>query len=68
VAGTRWQIAVGFEAAKSDCGLDEYEVRQWHAWHRHVTLALLAHAFLVVMRNVGKKRNAASGPDSTHGT
>jgi SRSO17 transposase len=67
VAGTRWQIDVGFEAAKNDCGLDEYEVRKWHAWYRHITLALLAHAFLVVMRNVGKKRAAASGIDPTHG-
>ncbi|HEY7712077.1 MAG TPA: IS701 family transposase [Candidatus Entotheonella sp.] len=67
VAGTRWQIEVGVEAAKNDCGLDEYEVRKWHAWYRHVTLALLAHAFLVVMRNVGKKRDAASGTDPTHG-
>jgi SRSO17 transposase len=67
VAGTRWQIEVGFEAAKNDCGLDEYEVRKWHAWYRHITLALLAHAFLVVMRNVGKKRDAASGTDPTHG-
>jgi hypothetical protein len=55
VAGTRWRIAGGFEAAKSDGGLDEYEGRKWHAWYRHVTLALLAHAFLVVRRNVGKK-------------
>jgi SRSO17 transposase len=66
VAGTRWQIEVGFEAAKNDCGLDEYEVRKWHAWYRHITLALLAHAFLVGRRNVGKKRAAASGIDPTH--
>jgi SRSO17 transposase len=50
VAGSRWQIEVGFEAAKGACGLDEYEVRKWDAWHRHVTLSLLAHAFLAAMR------------------
>ena len=51
VAGARWRIEDGFESAKGECGLDEYEVRRWDAWHRHVTLALLAHAFLNVMRS-----------------
>lgn len=50
VAGMRWTIESGFETAKSECGLDEYEVRKWSAWSRHITLALLAHAFLTVMR------------------
>jgi SRSO17 transposase len=44
VAGTRWTIAACFEAAKGEVGLDRYEVRSWTGWHRHVTLALLAHA------------------------
>lgn len=56
VAGTRWQIEVAFEAAKQDCGLDEYEVRGWTAWHRHVTLSMLAHAFLAVVRATERKR------------
>ncbi len=56
VAGRRWSIEVSFEAAKQECGLDEYEVRTWSAWHRHITLALLAHAFLVAMRTPAKKR------------
>jgi len=51
VVGMRWQIESGFEAAKGECGLDDYEVRTWDAWHRHITLALLAHAFLAVMRH-----------------
>lgn len=34
--------------AKSEVGLDQYEVRSWHGWYRHVTLVLWAHAFLVV--------------------
>jgi SRSO17 transposase len=50
VAGTRWTIESCFEAAKSDVGLDQYEVRTWTAWHRHVTLAMLALAFLTVVR------------------
>ena len=57
VAGQRWNIEVGLEAAKQECGLDEYEVRSWLAWHRHVTLALLVHAFLLVMRAQAKEGN-----------
>ena len=50
VAGTRWAIEEGFEEAKSEVGLDQYEVRKWESWYRHITLALLAHAYLVVVR------------------
>lgn len=57
VAGRRWSIEASFEAAKQECGLDEYEVRRWEAWHRHITLALLAHAFRVAMRRPEKKRH-----------
>jgi SRSO17 transposase len=50
VAGTRWTIEKGFERAKGEVGLDEYEVRRWDAWHRHITFSLLADAYLAVMR------------------
>jgi SRSO17 transposase len=50
VAGTRWAIEVGFEQAKGEVGLDQYEVRRWEGWYRHITLCLLAHAFLAVSR------------------
>jgi SRSO17 transposase len=50
VAGTRWAIEDGFQQAKGEVGLDHYEVRKWPGWYRHTTLALLAHAFLVVTR------------------
>jgi SRSO17 transposase len=50
VAGTRWAIEAVIEAAKGEVGLDHYEVRRWPGWYRHVTLALLAHAFLAVTR------------------
>jgi len=50
VAGTRWAVEEAFAQAKGEVGLDQYEVRQWEAWYRHVTLCLLAHAFLVVVR------------------
>jgi hypothetical protein len=50
VAGMRWAIEEGFAAAKGEVGLDQYEVRRWAGWYRHVTLCLLAHAFLAVTR------------------
>jgi SRSO17 transposase len=49
VAGTRWTIEEGFQRAK-EIGLDQYEVRRWEGWHRHITLCLLAHAYLEVTR------------------
>ena len=45
-----WQVEDLFELAKGDCGLDEYEVRSWAGWHRHVTLSLFALAVLAVIR------------------
>ena len=50
VTGSRWKIEEGYEQAKGEVGLDQYEVRTWWAWYRYVTLALLAHAALVVMQ------------------
>jgi SRSO17 transposase len=50
VAGTRWTIEACFEAAKGEVGLDHYEVRSWVGWHRHITLAMLAHAYLAALR------------------
>jgi SRSO17 transposase len=50
VAGARWTIESGFEAAKSEVGLDHYEVRSWTGWYRHITLAMWALALLTVLR------------------
>jgi SRSO17 transposase len=47
VAGTRWAVEEEFQAAKGQVGLDHYQVRTWTGWHRHVTLAMLALAFLM---------------------
>jgi SRSO17 transposase len=61
VAGSRWAIEDGFQQAKNEVGLDHYEVRRWPGWHRHITLALLAHAFLVVTRAKATISNDAKG-------
>jgi SRSO17 transposase len=57
VAGQRWKIEQCFETAKGECGLDHYEVRHWQGWYRHITLAMLAHAVLSVLRARGEKNS-----------
>ena len=59
VAGMRWTVEECFEVAKQEVGLDQYEVRSWQGWYRHITLAMLALAFLVAMRT---KLNASPPP------
>jgi len=48
VAAARWAIEETFQTAKGQVGLDQYQVRRYDSWYRHVTLAMLAHAFLTV--------------------
>ena len=50
VAGSRWTIEGSVEAAKREVGLDDYEVRSWTGWYRHITLAMWAYALLTVLR------------------
>ncbi|MEU1630533.1 hypothetical protein ABZ746_35665, partial [Streptomyces sp. NPDC020096] len=47
-----------FQAAKNECGLDQYEVRRYPGWYRHITLAMLAHAFLAAMAACKIERGA----------
>ena len=49
-AGARWAVEESFETAKGEVGLDHYEVRSWAGWYRHITLSMLAHAYLSVVR------------------
>ncbi len=69
VAGSRWKVEEGYEQAKGEVGLDQYEVRTWRAWYRYVTLALLAHAALMVMQGQtnaqGKKAEMQASPGSS---
>jgi SRSO17 transposase len=55
VAGTRWAIEESFQSAKGQVGLDQYQVRRYDAWYRHITLVMLAHAFLTVTRTRAAK-------------
>jgi SRSO17 transposase len=49
-AGQRWTIEECFEHAKDELGLDQYEVRRWTGWYRHITLVMLAQIFLHAVR------------------
>jgi SRSO17 transposase len=59
-AGSRWQVEEAIELAKQQVGLDEYEVRQWQGWYRHITLAMFALAFLTVVKVTEQKRGPFS--------
>lgn len=51
VASARCTIEQCFEQAKGETGLDHYEVRSWHSGHRHITLSMMAHAWLACVRS-----------------
>jgi len=62
VAGARWAIEECFQSAKNEVGLDQYQVRRYDGWHRHITLAMLAHAYLAVTTAHAPKATAAWSP------
>jgi len=64
VAGTRWAIEETFQTSKGQTGLDHYQVRQYTGWYRHITLSMLAHAFLTVTRSKKGAPNQATTPSS----
>ena len=55
-SGKRWAIETCFEEAKGLLGMDEYEVRNWTPWYRHMTLVMLAHTFLALTRAQEEKK------------
>ena len=68
IAGVRWAIEETFQTAKNEVGLDHYQVRRYGGWYRHITLAMLAHAFLTITRAATRPRekggSGASQPTS----
>src|SRR5215831_10596006 len=64
VAGSRWAIEECFQTAKTETGLDQYQVRRYDAWYRHMTLAMLAHAYLAVTAATAPKALAAASSRS----
>jgi SRSO17 transposase len=61
VCDVRWQIEECFAQVKGEVGMDQYEVRTWEAWHRFITLCLVAHALLVVLRARARVDAAGDG-------
>ena len=62
VGGSRWRIETEFETEKSDVGLDEYETRTWPGWHHHITMCLLAGAFLLTLQQDWGGKDAPDHP------
>jgi SRSO17 transposase len=50
VCGMRWPIECCFEEGKGQVGMDQYELRFRRGWYHHMTLVILAHHFLVHLR------------------
>jgi SRSO17 transposase len=65
VAGGRWRIEECFQAAKNEAGLASYQVRDYTAWYRHITLAMLAHAYLSATRATAEKGDPQPEPTSS---
>jgi SRSO17 transposase len=51
IAGQRWKVEEAIERGKSECGLDQYEVRSWTGWYRHVTFSLVAQLCALLMQD-----------------
>jgi SRSO17 transposase len=59
IAASRWHVEECFQQAKGEAGLDQYQVRSWRAWYAHVTLSMLALAWLSASRAQAVKRGSA---------
>lgn len=58
VSAWRWPVESEFQTEKGETGLDEYEVRSWQGWHHHITMALLAGAFLLSLQQDWGEKSA----------
>jgi SRSO17 transposase len=73
VAGARWAVEDCFAEARNETGLDHYQVRRYRAWYRHITLSMLAHAFLAVAAHAARtgpppREPAPAGENADNGT
>ena len=66
VGAMRWPIETEFQTDKGETGLDEYEVRSWLGWHHHITMSLLAGAFLLSLQLDWGEKDAPGYPVTTH--
>lgn len=66
VGAMRWPVETEFQTEKGETGLDEYEVRTWLGWHHHITMALLAGAFLLSLQRDWGEKAAPDHATATH--
>ena len=68
VAGSRWAVEETFQFTKNETGLDHYQVRKYHAWYRHITLSMLAAAFLTITAHTERlqEEKGATRPATNH--
>lgn len=66
VSACRWPVETEFQTDKGETGLDEYEVRSWQGWQHHITMALLAGAFLLSLQQEWGEKDAPDHPPATH--
>lgn len=66
VGAMRWPVETEFQTEKGETGLDEYEVRTWLGWHHHITMALLAGAFLLSLQRDWGGKYAPDHSPATH--
>lgn len=62
VASSRYAVEQALEEGKGEAGLDGYEVRYWHSWYRHITLSMMAHAWLASIRCKTAEKGGTAGP------
>ena len=62
VASQRYTVEQCIEEAKGETGLDDYEVRYWHSWHRHITLSMMAHTWLASVRWKATEKKGGLNP------
>ena len=66
VGAMRWPVETEFQTEKGETGLDEYEVRTWLGWQHHITMALLAGAFLLSLQLDWGEKDAPDHPTPNH--
>ena len=59
VAASRWTVEECFQTAKNEAGLDHYQVRDYTAWYKHMTLSMIALAFLTIIKTAEEKRGSS---------
>lgn len=62
VASLRYTVEQCIEEAKGETGLDEYEVRHWQSWYRHIALSMMAHTWLVAIRYQANQEKGGLSP------